>query len=602
MRSASAILEHYGKYEIIVVDDNSDDGTKNILKLASENISNIVYLNNTQRNGLRYAHYLGIKRATGRFIIIMDCDLQHPVDILPKIISKLKEGFDIVNASRFVSNEISNENKYLRQFLSRITGHICHILIPRSRDFTDITSGFFGFSRKVKLDATLIKDSYKVLLNIMAINPNLKTTEIPYTFKKREQGHSKLVSNPKFLVNFTRELIYNAKLNRKIGSDPQQLKTILLYNWRDILNPLAGGAERYCYEIATRLSRDGYNVVWITSRGKGQKKFEIYNGIRIKRIGGIFSVFIFSFFASIGYKNIEASICSINSIPFFINPNHRDNRILIIHHLVPFKTLREKLKFLSPLAFFLQNVLMPFYFRNTKILAVSPSTVYDLKHYGYTKVEYVKLGVERFSFKSNKKNQIVAPGPIRPWKGHSDIIKAFAALPKDYKLVIFGNSETKAYESRLKKLTIDLGLDDRVSFMGRITEDEKYRIFSESSLCILATEKEGWGFVAMEAQAMACPVVAYDVPGIRDSIRNKSTGILVPYRDISLLSQAMIDLLYNRELLRQYSKNAYEWAINFDWETCYSDFTKNLEHLSSEVVKEDFGEDTLFRNEFLINK
>lgn len=590
-------MERFGKYEIIVVDDNSNDGTSQILKSASGKDPNIVYLNNSRRNGLRYAHYLGIKRATGKFIIIMDCDLQHPVEVIPSIIVKLQEGYDLVNASRFNSNEIRNENEYLRQALSKITRIACHILIPNSRELTDTTSGFFGFRRNVRLDDTFLKNSYKVLLNIISINPNLNITEVPYSFKKRKHGNSKLISNPKLLVNFSKELIYNAKLNRINKLDRVAPKTILLYNWRDILNPLAGGAERYCYEIATRLYRDGYNVVWITSKGKGQNKFELYNGIKIRRVGNIFSVFALSFFASIGYNNIEASVCSVNSIPFFINPTLRNNRILIIHHLVPFNTLRAKLKFLSPLAFFLQNILMPIYFRNTKVLAVSPSTVNELRQYGYSKVEYVKLGVEKFGLEfSKKKRQVVAPGPLRPWKRHMDILKAFTNLPQDCTLVLFGTSENKLYEEELKELTKNLGIESRVKFMGRVTEEVKYSLFLESSLCILASEKEGWGFVAMEAQAMGCPVIAYDVPGIRDSVKNNSTGLLVPFRDIKSLSQAAIYLLNNKELLHLFSRNAYEWALNFDWETCYKDFMKNLTQRIPKKLEEDLDGDNLLLN------
>lgn len=348
---------------------------------------------------------------------------------------------------------------------------------------------------------------------------------------------------------------------------------IVIFNWRDILNPKAGGAEKYCFEIARRLTIDGYNVLWIASRERGQTRNDVYQGVKILRVGNIYTVFLLSFFASIGLKDIKATITSINSIPFLSSPKLRKNRHVIIHHMVPYHVLQQKLNILAPIAYFLQNVFNPLFYRKSKILTVSNSTLSDLRNYGYKDSKVVKLGVDVFDYNPRKKkNIILAPGPLRPWKNHSDILKAFASIKSDFILKIFGMPESPSYESYLMGLAEKLGIRNGVEFLGKISDDDKYAVFAESSFVVIASEKEGWGIVSMEAQAMGCPVVAYDVPGIRDSIRNNETGILVKYGDVSGLSMAMRELITNREKVEKMANSAFQHSKDFDWESSYRDF------------------------------
>jgi len=71
---------------------------------------------------------------------------------------------------------------------------------------------------------------------------------------------------------------------------------VLFLNWMDILNPNSGGSELYAFELAKRLSRDGYDATYLTSSFKGSKPNEELNGVRIIRIGSIVTLYIKSFF------------------------------------------------------------------------------------------------------------------------------------------------------------------------------------------------------------------------------------------------------------------------------------------------------------------
>ena len=355
----------------------------------------------------------------------------------------------------------------------------------------------------------------------------------------------------------------------------RKVSRITFYNWRDILNPYAGGAEKYCYEMAWRLVRDGYQVTWISSKAKNQPKRSAFKGINMIRIGNIFTVFFLSLFTSRKIHKNEVLVDSVNAIPFFDNPFA--TKVVLIHHFVPFHVLKEKLGYLAPVAFFFQNVFNPIFYRSKKVLTVSDSTRKDLISYGYKEPRVVKLGTDWFDKSVDRKEKIiVAPGPLRPWKNHDHIIKAFSLVPDDYKLIIFGKSETLKYELYLKQIASDLGLSNRIRFLGEITEEKKNDVYRKSKFAVFATEKEGWGLSCIEAQGFSCPVIAYDVPGIRDSVKQNETGLLVEYSNIKAISNAMLKLIEDDSLYHKLSIGAYEWARSMDWDACYIDFLDKI--------------------------
>lgn len=98
---------------------------------------------------------------------------------------------------------------------------------------------------------------------------------------------------------------------------------------------------------------------------------------------------------------------------------------------------------------------------------------------------------------------------------------------------------------------------------------------------LFASLKEGWGIGAMEAQSYGCPVVAYDVPGIRDSVINGITGILVEKRNVRELGKALIDLISDKNRLNKMSKEAYTNSLNYGWELCYEDFVREMRSINN---------------------
>lgn len=354
---------------------------------------------------------------------------------------------------------------------------------------------------------------------------------------------------------------------------------VLLFNWMDIKNPNAGGQEKYCFEIAKRLARDGFSVIWITSRFKGGGRSETYDGINVIRVGNIYTVYVLSFLKYLKYRKADFVFVSINAIPFLV-PLHRNRRIVMVHHRIDYKVMKAKIGFLGIVSLLLQEYFNPTIYGRDLVITNSESSRKDLMSMGYRNVNVVKLGVDppRIT-RCPKENLIISPGPVKPWKHHDLAIEAFSVIENSWKLVIFGSFKSEEYRNHLEELTKELKISERVYFTGRISDDEVRKIYQKSKICLLATEKEGWGLVAMEAQSFGSPVVAFDVPGIKDSVVDGKTGILVRFGDIAAMKDALKRITSDENLLRELSSACIRRSKEYDWELCYDDFRNELQKL-----------------------
>lgn len=354
----------------------------------------------------------------------------------------------------------------------------------------------------------------------------------------------------------------------------------VVLNWMDISNPKAGGQEKYVYEMSRRLVKNGYRVTWLTSQYPGSRSREIISGIEVIRTGNIYTFFIKYFYYYFKLRKDSMFFLSMNAIPFIL-PLRRKHRLVMIHHRFDIKVMKEKIGVLGYLSYFLQEVISPILYRKDHIITNSISSLEDFMKMGYQDVNVVKLGIELPEFTTEiKKNFIVSPGPVKPWKHHDLVMKAFSKLSKDWELIVFGSFESESYKQALISFSTELGIKERVKFPGRISDREMRRIFKESKLCVLGTEKEGWGLVAMEAQSYGCPVVAFDVPGIRDSVMDGKTGILVKFGDVYAMSESIKELINNESLYSEMSKSAIERASLYSWDQCYLEFTKELNRIN----------------------
>ena len=179
-------------FEIIIVDDNSPDGTSSIVQNINRKYGNIKVHRRSGKLGLSSAILHGFDRARGNFLAVIDADLQHPPEILPKMYRKISEGYDLVVASRYIDGGRIEGWKVHRVLISKMATFLAHTLFPKSRKVNDVMSGCFMMQRASLSNTNLNPIGFKILLEILAKCKIERVAEVPYAFANRRNGKSNL--------------------------------------------------------------------------------------------------------------------------------------------------------------------------------------------------------------------------------------------------------------------------------------------------------------------------------------------------------------------------------------------------------------------------
>lgn len=200
--SIAETLSPYKGSEIIVVDDNSPDGTAEMAKSHAKIISTkkkirIEIISRNGKFGLSSAIIKGVQYASGDFLVIMDSDFSHPPQVIPSIIQALQDSnYDIVIASRYVKGGSIIGWPFKRRLMSKGATKIAQYGL--GIDVKDPVSGFFAFRRDIISGLKFDAIGYKMLLEILVKTKGARVKEIPYTFTNRRIGASKLDANVMF--------------------------------------------------------------------------------------------------------------------------------------------------------------------------------------------------------------------------------------------------------------------------------------------------------------------------------------------------------------------------------------------------------------------
>ena len=192
-------------YEIIIVDDNSPDGTGEIAEQLAKQYKNIKVLHRPAKMGLATAFLDGVKLAKGNIVALMDADLQHPPELLPELYKAILNGYDMAIASRYIKGGGTENWSTKRKIVSKGAIILAHILFPETRKIKDITSGYFAIRKDIIQNKKLNPIGYKIMIEIIVKVKPKRIIEIPFIFKPRTKGRSKLSS--KEFINYLRHLI-----------------------------------------------------------------------------------------------------------------------------------------------------------------------------------------------------------------------------------------------------------------------------------------------------------------------------------------------------------------------------------------------------------
>ncbi|ADJ25909.1 Dolichyl-phosphate beta-D-mannosyltransferase [Dehalogenimonas lykanthroporepellens BL-DC-9] len=178
-------------YDILFVDDNSPDGTAaEVQRLAG---SYPVGVNvRTEKRGLASAVVDGFGLARGEVVAVMDADLQHPPEVIGRLLETVKKGADLSVASRYIPGGSVGNWSWLRRFISAGASWLAHLLLPQTRPVKDPMSGYFMFRRGLLSGVALSPVGYKILLEIICLTKPRQITEVAYRFENRRAGKTKL--------------------------------------------------------------------------------------------------------------------------------------------------------------------------------------------------------------------------------------------------------------------------------------------------------------------------------------------------------------------------------------------------------------------------
>lgn len=371
----------------------------------------------------------------------------------------------------------------------------------------------------------------------------------------------------------------------------RQRPTVLLLNWRDIRNPEAGGAEVHLHEVARRLVADGFRCFQYSAAFPGAPREEGIDGVTVRRRGHRL-LFNFTAWARLrGWvreTGAEIVLDDSNKVPFFAPWLIPVPVLAQIHHLFGRVLFREAA---LPMALYVLafEKLMPFCYRNTQVTTGSESSRRELLRKGFRFVDIAPEGADLARYRLlpdtvKKKGQMAYVGRIKRYKGLDVLLEALALLESAHpeaRLVVAGSGDDVP---RLRGLARALGLESKVRFLGFVSEEEKVRLYNESEVALNSSLKEGWGLTSIEANACGTPVVATDVPGLCDSVKNGETGLLVPFGDAKAFAAALGRLLSDPVLKARMRESGLAWAARHTWEGAYAVTRRHLLALTGREI------------------
>jgi glycosyltransferase involved in cell wall biosynthesis len=360
---------------------------------------------------------------------------------------------------------------------------------------------------------------------------------------------------------------------------PRDSRAILVLNERDPEHPLAGGAEVHIYEIFSRMVARGWSVTHLAASFPGSPPETTIRGVRVLRLTNRYLYYGAVPFAArreLGRRRYDGVVDVLNKLPFLSPWLLGRPCFAIVHHLFG-TTAFKQVSFPIALVTYLAEKLIPYAYRDTRMLAISPSTKDDLVARGIAAdhVAVVPPGLDHHAYRPGVRDSdhpvVLWVGRLEPYKRADVMLEAMRAIvarvPSARLVIVGAGSAREALEAQARTL----GLGDTVGFTGFISEEEKIAWLRRAAVVVNSSEKEGWGMTVIEANACGVPAVSSDVPGLRDSTRDGATGLLYPYGDAAALAAAVVRLLTDEAAYRSMSAAALEWSARFTWDRVTDD-------------------------------
>jgi glycosyltransferase involved in cell wall biosynthesis len=279
----------------------------------------------------------------------------------------------------------------------------------------------------------------------------------------------------------------------------------------------------------------------------------------------------------------------VNTAPYFgVLFKGRAKTFLFYHQLAREIWFLETKSPLAPVGYHALEPLATRMLAKTKtpLITISESTAQDLGRFGFDPadahvitqgIELEPLptldGVEKF-----KRPTMLSLGAMRAMKRTLDQVKAFELAKQqvpDLQLILAGDA-TGEYGEQVLDYIVQSEYAQDITYEGRVSRDRKMELMRRTHVMCVTSVKEGWGLIVTEAASQGTPAIVYNVDGLRDSVRNQQTGLVVqPYT--LALANGIVRMFRDHSLYQRVRQAAWEWSKLLTFDKSYQDFKQLLE-------------------------
>ncbi len=177
--------------EIIVIDDNSPDGTPGIVRELAAADPRVRLIERAGKQGLSSAVFAGAEVAEGSYVAVMDADLSHDPEELPDMLAKAIQGYDVIIGSRFVRGSANQGQPLVRRAMSVLLNTGARLVLQLRPN--DVLTGYVLCRRELltTMPTRYSAGGFKWLIELLATQRGIRVHEWPIRFRNREQGSSK---------------------------------------------------------------------------------------------------------------------------------------------------------------------------------------------------------------------------------------------------------------------------------------------------------------------------------------------------------------------------------------------------------------------------
>jgi glycosyltransferase involved in cell wall biosynthesis len=341
---------------------------------------------------------------------------------------------------------------------------------------------------------------------------------------------------------------------------------VVAINWRDLAHPSAGGAEVVIDRLLKGLAARGHEVSLVCGGPVAEREYEVVDA------GGTFSQYLKApWLCMRRFNRADLIIDSENGIPYFSPLWRRGPSVCLVHHV---HTDQWATRFPAPVAHLARAVerrLMPVVYRHRLFVAVSPSTKLDLQGIGVDagRIRVIESGVDlpHNPLPAESSEPIfVALTRLVPHKRVDLLLEAWRTVQP----VVGGRFVVMGAGPELASLRQAAARIPGAELTGWISEAEKWRLLAQAWFLVHSSHHEGWGMSIMEAGAARTPSLVVDAPGVRDSVIDGTTGVIVkpPHEGVisSAVAQAWIELAGDSEQRRRLGEASRARATEYSWD------------------------------------